>query len=102
MNQNFADFREVKWGVADGRQIPIKDLAIDHLVNILNWVYDRSSIYPIELYPLLEEEAKYRTLTLFAEGKPIPKKGDDGRWHLVGADGKELATKPKTDYSDLD
>lgn len=93
MKEDWLSFRETPWGVADGRRIPIKDLAIDHLVNILNWVDDRSTIYP-----LLVEEANYRKVIQFASNKPVPALGSDGRWILINTKGKVVSTKKKTEY----
>ena len=61
--------------------IPLPEVTDQHLVNILNWIFDQPSRYDYELYEFLENEAKYRSILLFAEGKPRPVKEDD-RWLL--------------------
>ena len=79
---NFEEFRDTLWGVADGRQIKIRDLELSHLVNILNWVRDRPRQYAAELYPLLEQELELRRLLQFSQGGQIPFKGTEGTWQL--------------------
>lgn len=79
---NFEEFRDVVWGVADGRKIKIRDLEIDHLVNILNWVRDRSQQYAADLYSLLEQEVNLRRMIQFSQGGLVPFKDHEGTWQL--------------------
>lgn len=66
------EFREMPWRSADGRRIPIKDLEVGHFVNILNWVHERSDVYPPNIYIQLVQEAEYRKFIDFASGNPWP------------------------------
>lgn len=100
MTETFLEFRETLWGVADGREILIKDLALDHLVNIINWVKDRPKQYNPELYPLLEQEANYRKTIQFAAGLLMPTKGEDGVWYLRAPTGDIIEPSARSNYTD--
>lgn len=103
MIESWEELRETEWGVADGRKIPIKDLAIDHLVNILNWVKDRPTQYPASLLPLLEQEANFRKMAQFASGKPMPVQDLTGTWFLQDSKtGNVVVPKKKSRYQKVD
>lgn len=93
-------FREKEWGSADGRRIPIKDLGLGHLVNILNWVHDHHASYSDEIRRNMIAEAEYRKLNLFAQGKAYPREVD-GRWVVYDVKTKTcVIEKPPEDYID--
>jgi len=60
--------------------IPLPMVTDEHLVNILNWVWERRDIYPIGLHDFLEGEARFRQLKVFAQGKVFAKEG--WKWSL--------------------
>lgn len=92
--------RELLWRSADGRQVKIKDMAIGHLVNVINWVTDNKNSYPADVRPLMEAEVEYRQLTLFAEGKAYPQLVK-GRWVLIDpVTGKKGIIPPPKEYLD--
>jgi hypothetical protein len=94
------EFRELKWGSADGRRIPIKELDAGHLVNILNWVYDRPKSYPPSIYVALVQEALYRKFIEFAMGEPWPER-DGEMWVLIHpATGEGFIKPPPQEYLD--
>ena len=98
--KNHLQFREIEWGSADGKRIKIKDLDDGHLVNILNWVKDRPKVYHTNTYENLIEEAAYRRVYLFAEGKAYPM-FQDGNWVLIDPDsGKSFTKPPPQEYYD--
>lgn len=98
---NDVDFRERIWRTADGRGIPIKDMQLGHLVNVINWIADNETSYPeglLENY--FVREAHYRQLISFAEGKPYPGLVD-GRWMVIDPHtGSASIQKPPADYID--
>jgi len=100
MNEDWLEFRDTLWGSSDGRETPIKDLQIDHLVNILNWIIDRPRQYPPDLYGLIVQEAQYRKTIQFAAGEPIPYQADDGRWYLQDPAGDTLEALQWSVYAD--
>ena len=101
--ENFESFRQLIWKSTDGRRVMIKDLAIDHLVNILNWVKARPTVYPADLYPMLEQEANYRKMVQCSVGEQIPSLGKDGLWYLIdGTTGNLVTPKRKTEYDSVD
>jgi hypothetical protein len=96
----FLEFRETKWGSADGRGTKIKDLTVGHLTAILNWVKRYPKSYSLHVYQNLEQEAHYRKLFLFAEGKPYPT-FDGEHWDLVDPKtGVTFIEPPPQEYLD--
>lgn len=94
------DFRERKWGSADGRLIKVKDLEIGHLVNILNWILDNPLGYDIGVYHLMVKEAEYRRLVQFAGNGPWPE-FVESRWVLKDpVTGSGFLTPPPQEYID--
>ena len=92
------DFREQEWGTADGRRLPIKEMTLGHLVNVLNWVNDHSKSYSDRIRDTMRKEAEYRKLFLFAEGKPYPGLVD-GVWKVIDPQtGTGSIIKPPDDY----
>lgn len=92
--------RDKMWRTADGRSIPIKDMEVSHLVNVINWVSDNSDAYPKGVLKLMVEEANHRKLLLFAEGKAYPQKVD-GKWKVIDPiTGKGSIIPPPQDYID--
>ena len=55
---------ETKWGCADGRYILVKDLADDHLVNIINWITDHPYQYTPKIKELMIQEVKFRKINV--------------------------------------
>ena len=92
------DREVVKWVTAAGTQTPIKDLKDGHLVNIINWVQDNPRVYGTYILHMMIEEARYRQVLLFAEGKPYPQNAGT-HWVLIDPDsGKSLIERPPKDY----
>jgi len=90
--------RETNWRTADKRDIKVKDMAVSHLVNVLNWITDNPESYTTADYELMESEAKYRQTILFVEGKEYPQ-FVSGRWRVVNpVTGKSRIDKPPADY----
>jgi len=90
--------RERWWRTADGRSIPIKDMQLGHLVNVINWVHDNPESYTTEMLDIMIAEARYRQVRLFAEGKPYPQLVN-GAWRLVDPNtGVGRIEKPPADY----
>jgi hypothetical protein len=88
------------WRTANGQEIPIKDMADSHLVNVLNWILDNEESYTNDVYNKMNEEAKYRQIILFAEGKPYPQRVND-RWVLIDpVTGEGKIEKPPKEYRD--
>lgn len=92
--------RDTFWYSADGRKVKIKDMAIGHLVNVINWVTDNEESYQAGVKTLMEAEAEYRQLILFAEGKAYPQVVK-GRWVLIDPiTGKKGIIPPPKEYQD--
>lgn len=90
--------REKVWRTADGRGIPIKDMQLGHLVNVINWIMDNADSYPKSILTLMVAEANYRKLFLFAEGRDYPQKVGR-RWKVIDAKtGVGGIEKPPADY----
>ena len=90
--------RDKVWRTADGRGIPIKDMQLGHLVNVVNWVIDNRESYTKTILDLMVAEANYRKLILFAEGKPYPQKVGK-RWKIIDpVTGEGSIEKPPADY----
>lgn len=90
--------RETTWRTADGRGIPVKDMELGHLVNVVNWILDNRESYRQSVLDLMVAEADYRKVFLFAEGKPYPQKVGK-RWKIVDPQtGKGSIEKPPADY----
>jgi hypothetical protein len=94
------EFRETLWGSLDGRRTKIKDLTVGHLTAILNWIRSHPTSYPPQVYKNMVQEAHYRKLLLFADGKPYPVWTGDA-WELVDpATGETLYEPPPQTYLD--
>lgn len=92
------DFREIKWGTANGRRIRLKEMEIGHLVNVLNWVHDHDGVYSERVKEALIKEAEYRRLFAFNESKEYAGK-IDGRWAVINPiTGEGCILKPPDDY----
>jgi len=90
--------RERWWRTADGRSIPIKDMQLGHLVNVINWVHDNPESYTTEMLDIMIAEARYRQVRLFAEGKAYPQLVD-GAWRIIDPKtGVGRIEKPPADY----
>lgn len=90
--------RDKVWRTADGRGIPVKDMQLGHLVNVINWVLDNPESYPRSILTLMVAEANYRKLFLFAEGKDYPQQVGR-RWKVINAKtGAGNIEKPPADY----
>ena len=76
--------REATWRTADGRSVPIKDMDLGHLVNVINWIIDNRESYTKNVLDAMIAEAKYRKVFLFAEGKDYPQKVGR-RWKIINA-----------------
>jgi hypothetical protein len=78
MRQNRSMDRNVmQWGPEHGDPMLIKDIPMDHFVNILNWIWDNFDIYEKHspgLYKFMESEAGFRRLLALAGGGPYPHK----------------------------
>ena len=86
------------WRTADGRSVPIKDMDLGHLVNVINWIIDNREVYPKNVLDVMIEEANYRKVFLFAEGRDYPRKVGK-RWKIINAEtGKGGIEKPPEDY----
>mgnify|MGYP003353130583 FL=1 len=90
--------REATWRTADGRSIPIQEMKLGHLVNVINWIIDNREVYTKNVLDVMIEEANYRKVFLFAEGKDYPQKVGK-RWKIINAEtGKGGIEKPPEDY----
>ena len=90
--------RDKTWRTADGRGIPIKDMQLGHLVNVINWVMDNRDSYTRDILDVMVAEANYRKTLLFAEGKDYPQK-IGRRWKVINAQtGEGAIEKPPADY----
>jgi hypothetical protein len=93
-------YREQFWRTADGRSVPIKDMDLGHLVNVINWITDNPASYTANTKHLMVAEAENRQPTLFAQGKPYPQQVDN-RWVIVDpATGKTGIVPPPKEYLD--
>jgi len=92
--------RERWWRTADGRSIPIKDMQLGHLVNVINWVHDNPESYTKEMLDIMIAEARYRQVRLFAEGKAYPQLVN-GAWRIIDPKtGVGRIERPPADYID--
>ena len=74
------DRNTLLWGPEHGDPIILKDIPLDHFVNILNWIWNNFDCYEKNapgLYELMEEEARFRRLLALASGNPYPHKVGD-------------------------
>jgi len=61
------------WTPLGQDEILIKDLSIDHFINILNWIFVKhKEIYPDETREIFQEEMNIRKLIAFASNEPWP------------------------------
>ena len=94
-----SDFGDKIWGSADGKKTKIRDLSIDHLVNILNWVTDPDHTYGKDFVVGLEQYATDLKFINFAKKEPYPQQQEDGSWVVVNpATGEVGVTAPPTQY----
>ena len=75
------------WESYNGRKILIKDLEVQHLVNILNHIQQANEstgrdVYGQEVLVLMEAEAELRIMIGWASNKGIPRKTDNG-WIVI-------------------
>ena len=90
--------RNATWRTADGRDVPIRDMQLGHLVNVINWIIDNREVYTKNVLDVMIEEANYRKVFLFAEGKDYPQKVGK-RWKIINAEtGLGSIEKPPEDY----
>ena len=90
--------RDKTWRTADGRGIPIKDMQLGHLVNVINWVMDNRDSYTRDILDVMVAEANYRKTSLFAQGQNYPQK-IGSRWRVIDAQtGIGAIEKPPQDY----
>jgi hypothetical protein len=90
--------RHMMWRTADGRGIKVMDMELSHLVNVINWICDNRDSYPAHVLNCMLEEAKYRQIILFAEGKTYPQLVGR-RWKMIDPKtGKGFIEKPPADY----
>ena len=90
--------RYTSWRTADGRSVPIKDMDLGHLVNVINWIIDNREVYTKNVLDAMIAEAKYRQTILFAEGKDYPQRVGK-RWKIINAEtGAGSIEKPPEDY----
>jgi hypothetical protein len=90
--------REKTWRTADGRSVPVKEMTLGHLVNVVNWILDNPRSYPASALELMIAEARYRQTVLFAEGKSYPQLVSD-RWKIIDPQtGIGKIEKPPADY----
>lgn len=101
MNHNqFHEFGELEWGTADGKRIPIKDLALDHFVNILNWINVPFNNYPKSVISQFEEYARTMAVVKFAAKEPYAIELN-GKWQVVDpTEGLRDANRPPQEYYD--
>ena len=86
------------WRTADGRSVPIKDMDLGHLVNVINWIIDNREVYTKNVLDAMIEEANYRKVFLFAEGKDYPQRVGK-RWKIINAEtGAGSIERPPEDY----
>jgi len=67
----------MQWEPEDGKAMFIKDIPMDHFVNIMNWILKNIKDYEKRspgFYAFMEEEANYRKLLAFATGCQYPQK----------------------------
>ena len=90
--------REKTWRTADGRSVPVKDMTLGHLVNVINWILDNPRSYPASALNLMESEARYRQTILFSQGVSYPQVIGD-RWKIVDPKtGVGKIEKPPKEY----
>lgn len=94
-----SDIGDKLWGSADGKKTKIRDLAIDHLVNILNWVNDPDHSYSEQFVADLEQYATDLKFINFAKKEPYPQQQEDGSWVVVDPTTGEVGVKaPPAQY----
>ena len=90
--------RDKTWRTADGRNIPVKDMTLGHLVNVVNWILDNPHSYPLSALTLMVSEASFRQTVLFAEGSAYPQLVGN-RWKIIDPQtGIGKIEKPPADY----
>ena len=90
--------RHMMWRTADGRGVKLMDMELFHLVNVINWINDNADAYSPHVLEAMIEEANYRKVFLFAEGKEYPQKIGD-RWKVIDPQtGTGKIRKPPKEY----
>ena len=90
--------RNKMWRTADGRSIPIQEMKLGHLVNVINWIIDNRESYTKNVLDAMIAEANYRKVFLFAEGRDYPQRVGK-RWKIINAEtGAGSIEKPPEDY----
>jgi len=100
--KSIEEIGNIQWGSADGRATLIKDMAIGHLVNCINWIQKNPKNYANHptIYQELEEFAKHKAFLLFLNKQPYPLKTGE-RWVVYDpANGKIGIIKPPPEYID--
>ena len=72
MANNMYDRNTFLWGPEHGDPIYVKDIPLDHFVNILNWIDKYYLQYGADVQDFFLEEAEYRRITSFAKGEAYP------------------------------
>lgn len=75
------EFIELSWHSADGKKVKIKDMPLDHFVNVLNWIEKNPMLY-MDVLPGFLKFAELKTTVLFAAKERYPLRVD-GKWQIV-------------------
>ena len=70
----------------DGMRIDpilVKDLTIDHLANIINYISEYQHWYDEAVREFMIKEAEYRSLPAFANNEPFIQCGEDGKYRVI-------------------
>ena len=71
------------WGPDNGDPILAKDLSVQHLANVINWIQDHPAQYSDAILNFMIGEAGYRRLAAFTNDDPYVIINDQGRAEVI-------------------
>lgn len=90
---------DLVWGCADGTKIRVKDMSLDHFVNVINWMSNSPMLYA-EVLPKFYSYAGDLSFVKFSANERYPVLDPvDLKWKIMDpADGIVRAAPPPREY----